>query len=130
MFVDDDMVERMKFERTVNTLDFPVRIIEAINGEDALAKLKTSDELPHIIILDLNMPRINGIEFLKILKSDEKLKFLPTIILTTSNNQKDLLSCYEIGIAGYMLKPLKYEEYEDKIKSTLIYWNNIELITQ
>jgi len=51
------------------------------------------------------MPKLNGIEFLNIFKNDDVLKYIPTIILTTSNNQKDLLECYKIGIAGYVLKP-------------------------
>ena len=73
------------------------------------------------------MPKINGIEFLSILKNDNALKYVPTIILTTSSNQRDLLACYEIGIAGYILKPLKYEEYVSKIEKLLGYWSINEL---
>ena len=73
------------------------------------------------------MPKINGIEFLSILKKNDALKYVPTIILTTSSNQRDLLACYEIGIAGYILKPLKYEEYVSKIEKLLGYWSINEL---
>jgi len=73
------------------------------------------------------MPKINGIEFLKILKKDKELKYIPTIILTTSSNQKDLLECYKTGIAGYVLKPLKYEDYVSKIDKLLAYWSINEL---
>ena len=75
------------------------------------------------------MPKISGLEFLKILKADDRLKYIPTIILTTSNNQRDLLECYKIGIAGYVLKPLKYEDYVSKIEKLLSYWSINELIT-
>jgi len=102
--------------------------MEANNGEDALNLLKEKDNIPDIILLDLNMPKINGIEFLKILKNDNDLKYIPTIILTTSNNKKDLLECFEIGIAGYILKPLKYEDYIVKIEKLLAYWSINELI--
>jgi len=78
----------------------------------------------------LNMPKINGIEFLQILKNDSFLKYIPAIILTTSNNHRDVLECYKIGIAGYVLKPLKYEDYVDRIKKTLEYWSSNELISQ
>jgi CheY-like chemotaxis protein len=71
---------------------------------------------------------INGIEFLKILKKDEDLKHIPTIILTTSSNQKDLLECYKTGMSGYILKPLKYEDYVKKIEVVLSYWSLNELI--
>ena len=74
------------------------------------------------------MPKMNGIEFLSILKSDENLRYIPAIILTTSKNQKDLLECYKIGIAGYVLKPLKYEDYILKIQNLLDYWSCNELI--
>ena len=74
------------------------------------------------------MPKINGIEFLSILKKDDVLKYIPTIILTTSNNQKDLLECYKIGVAGYVIKPLKYEDYVSKIEKLLAYWSINELI--
>jgi CheY-like chemotaxis protein len=74
------------------------------------------------------MPKINGIEFLRILKKDEDLKHIPTIILTTSSNQKDLLECYKTGMSGYILKPLKYEDYVKKIEVVLSYWSLNELI--
>ena len=74
------------------------------------------------------MPKIGGIEFLSILKKNEKFNHIPTIILTTSNYQNDLLECYKLGISGYILKPLKYDDYVDKIASMLSYWSHNELI--
>jgi len=129
LLIEDDMIEVMKFNRAKSSLQLNHRIIEANNGEDALMLLEQKDNLPDIILLDLNMPKINGIEFLKILKADERLKYIPIIILTTSNNQRDLLECYKIGIAGYVLKPLKYEDYVSKIEKLLAYWSINELIT-
>ena len=111
LLIEDDMIEIMKLNRTISTLKLDHTIIEANNGEDALEILEQKDNLPDIILLDLNMPKINGIEFLKILKKDEILRYIPTIILTTSNNQRDLLECYKTGVAGYIIKPLKYEDY-------------------
>ena len=127
LLIEDDMIEIMKFNRAVSSLKLNHKIIEANNGEDALKILDKKEELPDIILLDLNMPKINGIEFLDILKKDDVLKYIPTIILTTSSNQKDLLECYRIGIAGYVLKPLKYEEYVTKIERLLAYWSINEL---
>ena len=91
--------------------------------------LEGNSLLPHVILLDLNMPRISGIEFLKRLKGDDRLRYIPTIVLTTSNNQKDLLECYKIGIAGYILKPLKYDDYVDKIGKLLSYLEINQFIT-
>ncbi|PKG53336.1 MULTISPECIES: response regulator [Olleya] len=128
LLIEDDMIEVMKLNRTISTLKLDHTIIEANNGEDALELLEQKDNLPDIILLDLNMPKINGIEFLKILKKDDVLRYIPTIILTTSNNQKDLLECYKTGVAGYVIKPLKYEDYVSKIERVLAYWSVNELI--
>ena len=127
LLIEDDMIEVMKFKRTISSLQLNHKITEANNGEEALTILNKKDKLPDIILLDLNMPKMNGIEFLNILKSDDILRYIPTIILTTSQNQKDLLECYKIGIAGYVLKPLKYEEYVSKIEKLLTYWSVNEL---
>ncbi|WP_281225646.1 response regulator [Flavobacterium aquiphilum] len=130
LLIEDDAIEVMKFNRVLKNLEQVHKIIEANNGEDALSILKNKVIIPDIIILDLNMPKINGIEFLGILKADDVLKYIPAIVLTTSNNHRDLLEFYRLGIAGYMLKPLKYEEYVDKIKKMIEYWSINELISQ
>ncbi len=127
LFIEDDMIETMKLQRAISKFDTKHQITEAKNGEEALNILKNTP-LPDIILLDLNMPRMSGIEFLNILKGDERLKYLPTIILTTSENRADLLKCFEIGIAGYIIKPLKYEDYEQKLKKVFAYWEVSELI--
>lgn len=130
LLIEDDTIEVMKMHRALSTFEEKHTIIEADNGEKALSILEKRDQLPDIILLDLNMPKINGIEFLTILKNDDSLKYIPTIILTTSNNQRDLLACYNLGIAGYVLKPLKYEEYVDKIYRLLSYWSINELFVK
>ncbi|MFT5242093.1 MAG: CheY-like chemotaxis protein [Glaciecola sp.] len=128
LLIEDDTIEVMKLNRVISSLKLKHQIIEASNGEDAIDFLEKKEILPDIILLDLNMPKINGIEFLGIIKNDERLKYIPTIILTTSNNQKDLLECYKIGVAGYLLKPLRYEDYVLKIEKLLKYWSMNELI--
>ena len=128
LFIEDDLIETMKLQRTVSKLQLKHKIREAKNGEEALSELRGGSILPDIILLDLNMPRMNGLEFLRILKEDEVLKYLPTIVLTTSENQADLLEAYRIGIAGYVIKPLKHEDYEEKLKRVLDYWDINELV--
>jgi len=127
LLIEDDKIEVMKLNRVIDKLDVAHEIIEANNGEEALDLLQQKALLPDIILLDLNMPKINGIEFLGILKNDAVLRYIPTIILTTSSNEKDLLECYKLGIAGYVLKPLKYEDYVNKIEKLLAYWSINEL---
>jgi CheY-like chemotaxis protein len=96
----------LKFNRVLSNLKQLIRLLGANNGEEAIAILKEKEIIPDIIVLDLNMPKINGIEFLGLLKSDDYLKYIPAIVLTTSSNSSDLLQCYRIGIAGYILRNL------------------------
>tara|TARA_B100000497_G_C7455214_1_gene281804 strand:+ start:110 stop:526 length:417 start_codon:yes stop_codon:yes gene_type:complete len=128
LLIEDDTIELMKLNRAMSSLNMNHEVMEANNGEDGLELLLNKKYYPDIILLDLNMPKINGIEFLSILKDNESLKFIPTIILTTSSNEKDLQACYNIGISGYILKPLKYEDYIAKINLLLSYWSANELI--
>lgn len=130
LLVEDDTIEVMKFKRVLKSISESYKIIEATNGEAALEYLTKRESLPDIILLDLNMPKMNGLEFLNILKNDEVLRYIPTIILSTSSNHKDLLEAYKIGIAGYVTKPLKYEDYVEKIKRLLNYWSINELISK
>ena len=127
LLVEDDSIEIMKLRRTMESLDLPHNIIEAGNGEEALESLQDPKNLPDLILLDLNMPKMNGIEFLNLLKGIEDLKLIPTIILTTSENHKDILTCYRLGISGYITKPTKYTDYLEKLKSLFEYWNFNEL---
>jgi len=128
LLIEDDTIELMKLNRAMLSLNMNHKVTEAINGEEALDLLLNEKYYPDIILLDLNMPKINGIEFLEILKNNESIKFIPTIILTTSSNEKDLLACFNLGISGYILKPLKYDEYIEKINLLLSYWSANELI--
>lgn len=128
LLIEDDTIEVMKFKRAMEKLDMHHTLIEAKNGEEALEILNNHTQLPDIILLDLNMPKINGLEFLKILREDNVLRFLPTVMLTTSSNRLDILECFEIGVAGYIIKPLNYNHYVTKIEATLNYWSMNELI--
>ena len=127
LVIEDDQIERMKLKRATSLLEMNHNIIEAKNGEEALDLLEDKSNLPDIILLDLNMPKMNGIEFLRTLKEDEVLKYIPSIVLTTSTNPKDVLESYKIGIAGYIIKPLKYEDYVSLVEKTLEYWSINEL---
>ncbi len=128
LLIEDDLIETLKFNRVLDFLETKHVVNQVENGEEALDFLKHAADLPDVILLDLNMPKMNGIEFLKILKEDEVLKYIPAIILSTSNNQKDILECYKTGVAGYVMKPLKYEDYTIKIKNLVAYWSCNEFI--
>jgi len=127
LLIEDNLIEIMKMKRTLSLLKLDHTMKEAKNGEEALEVLKDKSNFPDLILLDLNMPKMSGIEFLSILKKDSNIQHIPTVILTTSDNQKDLEECYRIGVSGYILKPLKYDDYVDKIEKVLSYWSTNEL---
>lgn len=127
LLVEDDMIEVMKLTRAISTLQLPHKIIEAGHGEAALELLEKDKLNPDLILLDLNMPKMNGIEFLKNIKNNIDLNYIPIIIFTTSSNPRDLQEVYRIGVSGYILKPLKYEDYVKKIDSLFNYWGMNEL---
>lgn len=127
LLIEDNLIEIMKMKRTLSLLKLNHTLTEAKNGEEALNILEDKNNYPDLILLDLNMPKISGIEFLSILKTSKDLRHIPTVILTTSNNQKDLEECYKIGVSGYILKPLKYDDYIKKIEAVLNYWSHNEL---
>ena len=130
LLIEDDTIEVMKFKRVLSGIQEQVicNVHTAEDGEQALNVLKTKSFVPDIILLDLNMPKIGGIEFLSLLKDDDFLKFIPTIILTTSSNERDVLDCYKIGVAGYVVKPLKFEDYALKLNHLIRYWSINQLI--
>ena len=127
LLIEDDAIEILKFNRSLIKLREVHELIEAHNGENALDILAENSQID-LIILDLNMPKMNGFEFLKQLRTDSNLKYIPTVVLTTSINRSDLKQAYSIGIAGYLVKPLKYEDYVLKIASLLNYWKQNELV--
>lgn len=128
LLVDDDKVDIKNVQRAFqkNEIDNPLHI--ARNGLEALEMLRGDNILPapRIILLDINMPKMNGIEFLKHLREDEKLRSISVFIMTTSNDDKDKFDAYNLNVAGYILKPLTFVDFVDSIKKLTAYWELIE----
>lgn len=123
LLIEDDNIEILKFERILDSLPQKHKYLNTTNGEQALKLLQNEQESPNLILLDLNMPKMNGLEFLEILKKDNHFHHIPVVILTTSNNKKDIIESYRKGIAGYIMKPLKYEDYKKQLKTIVDYWS-------
>ena len=98
------------------------------NGEEALKYLRDpKSEKPCIILLDLNMPIMNGIEFLQVAKHDAQIKRIPVVVLTTSEEQQDKMNSFDLGVAGYMAKPVDYRQFVEVMRSIDAYWTISEL---
>jgi len=123
LLVEDDEIDVMSVKRAVKELKITNRLIIQSNGEEGLHYLnENTTHLPGIILLDINMPRMNGIELLKALKDHPKFKQIPVIMLTTSKEESDKIAAFSLGIAGYMIKPVDYQKFVEIIKTIMHYW--------
>ncbi|MEZ4888177.1 MAG: response regulator [Chitinophagales bacterium] len=128
LLVEDDMVDIMTVKRAVKELQINNPLIVARNGEEGVSYLETCrEDLPFIILLDINMPRMNGIEFLKIVKQDKTFRTIPIVILTTSQEEQDRYESFHLGVAGYMVKPVHYQQFVELIRMINSYWSISEL---
>lgn len=118
LLVEDDQLDVISVERSLNKLDQNYELYTAYNGIEALEILNAHQEnLPDIILLDLNMPKMNGIEFLKIIRNDEAYKHLDVFIMTTSGEEADRRTAEELGICGYLMKPLNFNNNDKRTDS-------------
>jgi CheY-like chemotaxis protein len=104
--------------------------LEVVNdGIAALAYLRSADTRSdrRIVLLDLNMPRMSGLEFLRELRADEQLKHTTVIVMTTSNEEKDRIEAYQLGVSGYVVKPLTFAAFAETMATLNKYWTLMEL---
>jgi CheY-like chemotaxis protein len=129
LLVEDDEVDVMNVKRAfrMNHITNPLFVAE--NGLEALAKLRNGDvpQGRRIVLLDLNMPKMNGIEFLRELRSDPALAATPVVVLTTSNNDRDKIEAYNFNVAGYLVKPVTFGEFSELMVTLNKYWTLVEM---
>ena len=131
LLLEDDDVDVMTTKRALKELKITNPLQVAGNGEEALVYLQNPQNTkPCLILLDLNMPRMDGITFLKIIKDDPVLKRLPVIVLTTSDETRDKIESFDLSVAGYMLKPVNYQQFVEVLKAIKLYWSLSELPPQ
>ena len=133
LLVEDDEVDVMKVQRAFKKNNITNPLYLASNGLEALSILRGSDnqinipQARRIILLDLNMPKMNGIEFLRALRADKQLQSIPVIVLTTSNEDKDKVEAYKLNVAGYILKPVTFSNCVETVATMNKYWNLVEI---
>ncbi|RUT08970.1 two-component system response regulator [Dulcicalothrix desertica PCC 7102] len=132
LLVEDDEVDVMNVRRAFKKANIKNPIFTASNGYEALEILRdTSDtKMPterRLVLLDLNMPKMGGIEFLQELRSDQQLRATPVVVMTTSNQDKDRLEAYNLNIAGYLLKPVTFASFTELMATLNSYWMLCEM---
>ena len=135
LLIEDDPVDVMSVKRAFekNSITNPLYVVG--NGEEGLAYLRRegkytepdSSPIPTLILLDLNMPRMGGLEMLAIVKSDPDFQHIPIVILTTSDVDEDIKQSYKYGVAGYLVKPVTFEKFSKSIRVFDLYWTLSEL---
>lgn len=95
--------------------------LDYLFGEGAYAERMTADQ-PKMILLDLNLPKVSGIEVVRALKGDERTKNVPIIVLTSSKDYPDLNECYKLGVNSYIVKPIEFEKFMTTVSELGLYW--------
>lgn len=123
LLVEDDRVDVMTVKRALKELNVTNQLVSVGDGEEALEYLRDhAAARPCVILLDLNMPRMSGTEFMKIAKADDSLRTIPIIVLSTSNTEQDVAKSFELGAAGYMVKSVDYSKFIETIRTIDSYW--------
>ena len=129
LLVEDDEVDVMNLRRAFRKCNVANPLFVAANGVEALEILRRGD-VPaerRLVLLDLNMPRMNGIEFLRELRADPELKATSVVVLTTSNDDRDRVEAYNLRVAGYILKPVTFENFCEAVGTLNKYWSLVEM---
>jgi CheY-like chemotaxis protein len=129
LLVEDDDVDVMNVRRAFKKNNICNPLWVAGNGLDGLEMLRTGD-MPRerrLVLLDLNMPRMNGIEFLRELRADPDLRSVPVVVLTTSDDERDRVEAYNLNVAGYILKPVTLMNFVEAMATLNKYWSLVEL---
>lgn len=129
LLVDDDSVDVMNVQRAFKKSNIQSSLYVANDGEQALAMLHAGrvPSTNRLILLDLNMPRMNGLEFLRAIRSDPELSYTPVVVLTTSNDDRDRVQSYAHHVAGYLLKPVTSPAFVELMTALNAYWARVEL---
>jgi len=129
LLVEDDDVDVMNVRRAFRQFHIMNPLFVASDGVDALSMLR-SGAVPaerRLVLLDLNMPRMNGIELLRELRSDPSLHATPVVVLTTSDDERDRIEAYNLHVAGYLVKPVTFASFCDLMVTLNKYWMLVEL---
>jgi CheY-like chemotaxis protein len=128
LLVEDDQVDVMNVRRAFDKNRITNPLYVARDGIEALSMLRSAKVPParRIILLDLNMPRMNGIEFLRELRNDPALSVTPVVVLTTSNDERDKIDAFNLNVAGYLVKPVTFINFVEVMAALNKYWTLVE----
>lgn len=129
LLVEDDEIDIENVKRAFRKNKIVNPLWTAGNGVEALEMLRTGvvPEPRRLVLLDLNLPRMNGLEFLHAIRRDPALSSLPVVVLTTSNDERDKVEAFNLNVAGYLLKPVSFPSFAELMNALNKYWTLVEL---
>ncbi len=129
LLVEDDEVDVMTVKRAFAKNNISNPLFVAHNGLEALELLRKEDTPAkrRLILLDVNMPKMNGIEFLRELRADPKLQQACVVMMTTSNEERDRIEAFKLNVAGYLLKPVTFQQFAEVMSTINKYWALMEM---
>ena len=124
LLVEDNADDEQLTLRAMRQSDIPNIIRVARDGAEALDKLfgAGQDYLPDLVLLDLKLPKVNGLEVLQKIRANENTKTLPVVILTSSDEERDIVESYELGANSYIRKPVDFDQFIDAVRQLGLYW--------
>jgi CheY-like chemotaxis protein len=129
LLVEDDPNDRELTMTALQEYNLANEVVSAKDGEEALDYLfcrgqfqgRTSEN-PAVLLLDLKLPKVDGLEVLQQIRSDEKLKLIPVVVLTSSREERDMVTSYRLGVNAYVVKPVDFHEFVNAIKELGVFW--------
>jgi CheY-like chemotaxis protein len=126
LLVEDNLNDEMLALRAFKKVDISLSIQVARDGLEALDYLKDPESpVPDLVLLDLKLPKVNGLEVLKGLRAIERARRIPVVVFTSSNEQADVVGCFDAGANGFVRKSVDFQEYMEKISKLTDYWLNV-----
>lgn len=133
LLIEDGEADQQLVARALKSAKIKTELYIVDNGEDGLAFLRGDGEhkgspRPDLIVLDLNLPRIDGKQVLREIRADEKLKEIPVVMLTTSDEERDIIESYRLGVNAYMTKPVEVQDFMDSVQKLEEFWFELVML--
>lgn len=129
LLVEDDPKDVELTMTALEEYNLSNEVVVAMDGEEALDYLyyrgkfqRRSGDNPAVVLLDLKLPKVDGLEVLETIKQDEKLRMIPVVVLTSSREERDLVASYKLGVNAYVVKPVDFHEFVNAIKELGVFW--------
>jgi two-component system response regulator len=122
LLVEDNPDDVALATRALRRSNIQNDLLVAGDGEEALRRIQGGNGLPVLVLLDINLPKVNGLDVLRAIRSDERTRYLPVVVLTTSSEERDIVESYQLGANSYVRKPIIFEDFLEAVRILGLYW--------